>query len=275
MTSTIERAEDKTIKLTITIPEANVSKTREEIIDEFVKNADLPGFRKGKAPRKLVEKNIDKGKLNEEILKKLLPEFYLVAIKEHQLNPVISPKIRVEEMADNKDWKFSASTCEAPEIELSNYKDNIKKITAKAKIIVPGKEQKPVAFDEVVGELLKSVKVIIPGIIIEQETDRLLSQTLDEIKRLGLTLDQYLSSTGKTIDALRKDYQTKAENDVKLEFTLDKIAKEEKITVEEKEIEEAINKAQNDNERKNLETNKYLLASIIRQQKTLDLLRNL
>ena len=175
-------------------------------------------------------------------------------------------------MTEGKDWKFSALTCEAPEIELKDYKDSIKKLTAKAKIIIPGKEQKSVPFNEIVAELLKSVSVKIPRIIIEQEVDRLLSQTLDEIKRLGLTLDQYLASTGKTIEDLRKEYEQKAENDVKLEFTLEKIAQTEKITVEEKE---AINKAPNDAERKNLESNRYLLASILRQQKTLDFLRNL
>ncbi|OGH06137.1 MAG: hypothetical protein A2W22_04530 [Candidatus Levybacteria bacterium RBG_16_35_11] len=275
MISAIQRLEDGTIRLEITIPATDIIRAKEEIIQEYVKNATLPGFRKGKAPRKLVEENVDKGKLNEEILKKLLPEFYLSAIKEHKVNPVISPKIRVEELTEGKDWKFSALTCEAPEIELKDYKDSIKKLTAKAKIIIPGKEQKSVPFNEIVAELLKSVSVKIPRIIIEQEVDRLLSQTLDEIKRLGLTLDQYLASTGKTIEDLRKEYEQKAENDVKLEFTLEKIAQTEKITVEEKEIEEAINKAPNDAERKNLESNRYLLASILRQQKTLDFLRNL
>ena len=60
-----------------------------------------------------------------------------------------------------------------------------------------------------------------------------------------------------------------------MEFALQKIATEEGITVEEKEVEEAIQKAKDEKERKHLETNRYLLASILRQQKTLDFLKNL
>ena len=220
MKSTIEKQEDGTIKLSITVPAADVAKAKATIVEEYVKNASLPGFRKGKAPKKLVEENIDNSRVNEETLRKLLPEFYLAAIREHKINPVINPKISIESIEEAKDWKFSALTCEAPEIDLNGYKDAVKKLTAKAKIIIPGKEQKPVPFDEIVTELLKTVKVKIPKIIIDQEVDRLLSQTLDEIKRLGLTLDQYLGSTGRSAEDLRKDYELKAENDVKLEFYL-------------------------------------------------------
>jgi trigger factor len=98
---------------------------------------------------------------------------------------------------------------------------------------------------------------------------------LDEVKRLGLTLDQYLASTGRNVEGLRGEYRIKAENDVKLEFILQKIAETEKIKVEEKEIDEAIAQTKTDTERQNLSQNRYLLANIIRQQKTLDFLRSL
>ena len=271
----MQKQEDGTIKLDITIPAADIIKAKAAVIDDYVANTTLPGFRKGKAPKKLVEENVDKDKLNEETLRKLLPEFYLTAIREHKITPILNPKIQVEKMEDQKDWKFTALTCETPKIDLNGYKENVKKITAKSKIVIPGKEEKPVAFDEIVAELLKSVKAKIPKIIIDQEVDRLLSQTLDEIKKLGLTLEQYLGSTGKTAQDLRADYEKKAENDVKLEFTLGKIAEEEKLIVEEKEIEEAISKAHSEAEKQNLESNRYLLASILRQQKTLDFLKNL
>jgi trigger factor len=125
------------------------------------------------------------------------------------------------------------------------------------------------------GALLKALKITIPQLLIDAEVDRLLSQTLDEIKKLGLTLDQYLASTGKTPEQLRADYAQKAENDIKIEFALQKIAESEKITVEQKEIDEAITQAKSEQEKASLESNKYLLANILRQQKTLDFLKNL
>jgi len=286
ITTALQKEPNGTIRLTITIPNTDVKKTWEEMMIEVVKNAEVQGFRKGKAPRKLVEEKVDKEKIREEVLKKLLPIAYTQAINTQGVKPIINPKIHVEKLEDpdsNKDWQFTALTCEAPIIKLGKYKENIQKVTAKSKIIIPGKESfgsaqdKPVPakFDDIVRALLDSVTAEIPGILIDNETDKLLSQTLEDIKKLGLTLDQYLSSTGKNPQVLREEYKKKAQNDIKLEFALLKIAEEEKITVEEKEIEEAIKASKSEDEKKNLEANRYLLASILRQQKTLDFLKNL
>jgi FKBP-type peptidyl-prolyl cis-trans isomerase (trigger factor) len=275
MVTALKREEDGTIQLTVTLPWELIKKTKEEVIVEHVNDAQMPGFRKGKAPRKIVEENLNQDHLREDILKKLLPQGYVEALKEHKINPVLSPKVHVDKLEDNKDWVFTALTAEAPEVILGKYKDAVQKITSKSKIVVPGKEQAAVSFEEISKALLESTTIKIPNIIIEQEVDRLLSQTLDEVKKLGLTLDQYLASTGRNTEQLRAEYQTKAETDVKLEFVLQKVAETENIKVEDKEIDEAIAQAKTDAERQNLQNNRYLLAGIIRQQKTLDFLKNL
>jgi len=276
MVSELERQEKGTIKLTISIPIEDVTKARENVIADTVKEADIKGFRKGKAPRKLVEEKLDLAKIQEEVLKKVLPQAYIKAVEEHKLKPIMNPKIHVEKIDEDKPWVFSALTCEAPEIDLGNYKENVQKITAKSKIILPGQEQKKEAnFDEIMKALMTSTKTAIPQLMIDHETERMLSQLLDDVKRLGLTLDQYLASTNRTSENLRDEYSQRADNDLKIEFALQKIAEIEKITVDEKEIQEAILKAKDDKERANLEQNRYLLAGILRQQKTLDFLRNL
>ncbi len=282
MASIFDKQQEGTIKLAITIPLNDVKKAQDEVIEAAVKNANVAGFRQGKAPRKLVEENLDKEKIREEVLKKLLPLFYVESVRQHNLKPIINPKIHVDELEEGKDWKFTAITCEAPSIDLKDYKENIKKLTAAAtfdvakdKIIVPGKEEKKTNFDEIVAALLDSISVTVPTILLDLEVERLLAQTLDEIKSLGLTLESYLQSTGKNIISLKAEYAKKAEGDIKLEFALQKVAEKEHITVEEKEVSEAIQKAKDDKERQSLEGNRYLLASILRQQKTLDFLKNL
>lgn len=275
MNSTIKKHEDGTIELNVTIPSDKISKAKQVVLEEHVKVAELPGFRKGMAPLEIVEKSLDKEHIREDILRKLLPESYIEAVKEHKINPIINPKIHVNSIEDGKDWVFTAFTCEAPEISLGNYKEGVKKVTAKSKIAVPGKEPTNVAFEEIAKELMASSSVKIPKIIIDSEVERLLSQTLDEVKKLGLTLDQYLASTGRNIEGLRGEYHIKAENDVKLEFILQKIAETEGIKVEEKEIDEAVAQGKTDAEKQNLQANRNLLTGIIRQQKTLDFLRNL
>lgn len=276
MTSTLTKAPDGTITLKIAIPQAEVAKARAAVIEDAVTNADIPGFRKGKAPKEVVLKHLDEQKLHEEVLKKALPQAYIKAVEEHKLKPVMNPKIHVEKIEDGKDMTFQAITCEMPEVKLKDYKDKIKTLTAKSKIVIPGKEEaKGPSMDEIMQAVASTVEVAIPSILIQQEADRLLSQTLDEIKRLGLTLDQYLASTGKTAEQVRNDYEGKALSDMKLEFALQQIAIDEKITVEQKEITEAIATAKDPKEREQMEKNSYLLASILRQQKTLDFLKNL
>ena len=215
MKSILQRQEDGTIKLTITLPWSVVKKAKEAALEAYLASAQLPGFRKGKAPKKLVEANVNQDHLREEVLRKLLPEGYVAALKEHDLKPILNPKIHVEKLEEDKDWTFDAFTAEAPQITLGDYKGSVKKATAKSKIIVPEKEPVPANFEDIAKAILETAKARIPKIIVDQEVDRLLAQTLDEVKRLGLTLDQYLASTGRNSEALRQEYEKKAEKDIK------------------------------------------------------------
>lgn len=275
MKSILAKADDGTITLTITIPQKEVATTREEVVTEVAQNTTLPGFRKGMAPKDLVAGKLDAMQLQEDTLKKLLPKTYTEAVNEHKLRPIISPKIHIEKMQEGEDLTFTAQTCEMPEVVLGDYKKQIKDVTAKSKIAVPGKPETGPNMDDIIKALLESVKVTIPQILVESEVERLLAQLLDEIKSLGLSLDQYLGSTHKTIEDVKKEYATRATQDITFEFALQKVADEAKINVEQKELEEALEKAQSPEERANLEKNIYLLASILRQQKTLDFLKNL
>lgn len=282
-TPAIERTPDGTIELKITLPWVAVEKEWDIAVEELAKSVNLPGFRKGKAPKKLVEEKLDKARIKDEIIRKLLPVSYAQALRENNIKPVIDPQIHIDgELTQGQDWTFHALTCEMPVVDLGPYKAEVKKITAKSKIIVPGKPVSPSKdggteapkFEEIVNVILESAKVKIPAILVQKEADRLISQMLDEIKKLGMSLDQYLASTGKTGEDLRAEYAKKAERDLKLEFILQKISEEEKITVDEAEIQKTIDGA-NPQERQSLAANKYLLASIIRQQKTLDFLKSL
>jgi FKBP-type peptidyl-prolyl cis-trans isomerase (trigger factor) len=278
MTKTLlEKKPDGTIKITITLPHEKIAEEQNAVINDLSKQVNVAGFRKGKAPKDMAESRLNPEQVREEILKKLLPKAYIEAIQEHKLNPIMNPKMHVEKVDEGKDWVFYALTCEMPEITLGNYKESVKKLTAKSKIIIPGKEEeyKKPSMDEIMKAILDDTKTQIPAILIEQEADRLLSQLLNDIKRLGLSLDQYLASTNRKAEDLRAEYAQRAADDIKLEFVLQKIAELEKITVEDTEIEEAIQKAKDPAERQNMASNKYLLAGILKQQKTLDLLMSL
>jgi len=296
MVSALQKLPDNTLELTITIPWSEVKSAYEKVMTEVVKNAEIKGFRKGKAPRKIVEERTDKNKIYSLTLEDLLPKFYSQAVKEQNIQPIVNPKVTVVSMDEGKDWVFKAKTCEKPEVSLGDYKKEIQGEFAKEKIWLPGKgnqeptqlrqgfagrgtkdkeEDKQKRFNRVIEVLLKTANIKLPEILIEDEVGRLLSQTLDEIKRLGLTLDQYLASTGKTVELLKEEARIKAEASLKLEFILEKIAEGEKIIVTDKDIDEEINKNPDKKIQEALEKNRYLLATVIRRQKTLDFLNDL
>jgi FKBP-type peptidyl-prolyl cis-trans isomerase (trigger factor) len=266
---------DGTIEFRLKIPWTLVEKERKLVVAEMAKNANIPGFRKGKAPQKLVESQLNAETVQNEVIRHLLPQAYAEAVKKHDVKPIMDPQIHLDtQLEEGKDWEFHALTCEAPAVDLGNYKEAIGKFTAKSKIVVPGKEQGEVKMDDILQALLTSAKLTIPAVLIQKEADRLLSQMLDEIKRLGMNLDQYLASTGKTAEDVRAEYAQKAQNDLKLELVLQKVAEDAKISVEDAEIQKTIDNAKPE-EKQSLEANRYLLASIIRQQKTLDYLKSL
>lgn len=270
----VTRREDGTIVLKITIPADEVEKVRLKVEKNLLQNVSAPGFRKGKVPANIAKQRVSKEAIREEVLKEIVPDAYNKAIKEEGLQPIISPRLHVEEFEEGTGVTFEAETAETPKINLGEYKKAIQDVTAKSKIIVTGKEndQKKPNMDEVLAAALKEVKMDVPKVIVEQEANRLISQMLDELKTLGLTLDQYLSSRGKTGDDVRKEYEEKAENDLKLEFFLREVADIEKITVEQKDIDEALASVSDPKQREEVSKNPYFLANIIRQQKTLDFL---
>ncbi|MBI1864081.1 hypothetical protein HYS03_02630, partial [Candidatus Woesebacteria bacterium] len=88
--------------------------------------------------------------------------------------------------------------------------------------------------------LLETTKVNIPKVLVEEEVNARLSNLLSRIEKLGLSLETYLSSIGKTADTLRAEYEKQAKDTITLELTLNKIAQTENIKVTEAQIDETI-----------------------------------
>src|SRR5665213_829387 len=147
--STITREENGNITLHVDIPLEAIQKAQEVVVNQLVDQTHIQGFRKGKAPKKVVLEHSDPDKLREETLRKVLPNAYMQAVQEHSLRPMMNPKIHVEKVEEGKPWTFTATTCEVPEIKLGNYRTKVQELTAKAKIVIPGKEQKEPNFDDI------------------------------------------------------------------------------------------------------------------------------
>src|SRR3989344_3644104 len=123
--SKITKLPKETVELEITIPWSEIKSTYDSLLDSVVKESEIEGFRKGKAPKKIVEEKIDKTKLYEEVVKKIVPKAYADAVNFHKLSPVISPRIEVLKAKPDSDWAIKATIALKPKISLKNYKQKI------------------------------------------------------------------------------------------------------------------------------------------------------
>lgn len=283
MTSTIERLENGTITLTIHIPWDIITHAKEEVVEETIKNIELPGFRKGKVPRKIAEEKLDTTKVYEDVIQKILPQAYADAIREHALHPIIVPKVEMVEAKEGSNWIIKAHTCEKPKVTLGDYKGAIKatKTSKRNKIWTPGepnekpeeeKQTKQMALTELLESILTTVTCQIPDLLAGTEVNRQLADLIDQTKKLGLSVDQYLASTNRTANSVRKEYEISARRTLTLEFALEAIADREAIFVSDDDIENTLKATKSEEERKALSNERYYLASILRRQKTLDFL---
>jgi len=281
----IKKLPKNEVEILLTIPWEEIKKTYDGVVEKTAKITQVKGFRQGKAPKKMVEESLDKQKLYSDVLQQIIPKYYQNAISQNNLNPITSPKISLVSSQEGKDWEIKVLLGEKPKIELGDYKNELSKINKTASIWVPGKDEKETEEEKkkktdekvqnVIKWLLENIKADVPETLLEEEVYRRLTELIDQTQKLGMTIEQYLASSGKSADVLKAEYRKQAEEIWQIEFILGEITEEEKIQVEDKDINEVIQKAKTEEERNSLESQKYFLASLLRRQKTLDFLTNL
>ncbi len=117
-----EQTEKNTVKLTIEIDKETFEKAIEKAYRKNVKQIALPGFRKGKAPRKIIERYYGEGVFYEDAVNFVCPEAYEFAVKESGIDPVDRPEIDIEDIGNDKALVISATVTVKPEVTLGEYK---------------------------------------------------------------------------------------------------------------------------------------------------------
>lgn len=122
MNSKITNTEKNTVTLEITVDKKTFAEAMERSYKKNVKKIAIPGFRKGKAPRKFIEKYYGEGIFYEDAINFACPEAYDKAIEENSLDPVDRPEIDIVSIKEGEDFVFSAKVVCKPEFELPEYK---------------------------------------------------------------------------------------------------------------------------------------------------------
>ncbi len=118
----VEKLENSQVKLVITV---DAEKFEEGMSKAFFKNAkyfNVPGFRKGKAPRIRVEQYYGESVLYEDAFNEIAPEIYEEVLKENNIEAVARPEIDVTQIGKGKELIFEAIVTVKPEVELGKYK---------------------------------------------------------------------------------------------------------------------------------------------------------
>jgi trigger factor len=116
---TREKEENRQAFLTVEMEPAEMEEGMRHAYERVVKKASIPGFRKGKAPRAVVERTLGRGRILEEALDRLLPQAYEQALKEQTIEPYAQPELEITQ-ADP--LVFKAVVPLMPTVELGDYR---------------------------------------------------------------------------------------------------------------------------------------------------------
>lgn len=117
-----ERIDNHKMVLEMEVPQAEVTKAVNKAYQKLASRVNIPGFRKGKAPRKVLELRIGKEAILDEAFEILAPEAYNKALEEQKVEPVTRPEIEVVTFQEDQPLKFKATIVTKPEIQLGEYK---------------------------------------------------------------------------------------------------------------------------------------------------------
>ena len=145
MKATVEEISSIKKKVMIEIPEDEVSKEIDSFYEELRKKAKIKGFRPGKVPRSILERQF-KEYVKAEVLQKLVQDSYPTALSEKDLHPVSDPVVEPGELQNGKPFQYSATIDVKPEIKLEGYLG----------LKIDGKKEE--VKDEEVGERLKRLQ---------------------------------------------------------------------------------------------------------------------
>ena len=122
MSLQVEKLEKNMAKLTIEVSAEDLEKAMQNAYLKAKNRITIPGFRKGKAPRKMIEHMYGKGIFLEDAANALIPEHYSKALEECELEIVSQPEIDVTQAEPGKAFIFTAEVAVKPEVTLGEYK---------------------------------------------------------------------------------------------------------------------------------------------------------
>ena len=121
MKSAVESIDPTRAKVTVEVPFAELKPSLDAAYQRIAKQVNIPGFRKGKVPPPVIDRQIGRGAVLDEAINDALPKLYAQALQDNDLVPLAQPEIEITRLEDNKTLEFSAEVTVRPPITLPSY----------------------------------------------------------------------------------------------------------------------------------------------------------
>jgi len=122
MQSTVEETGRHSVKVTVEVPPDEFAKDLDRAYRKIGQQIRVPGFRKGKVPRRIIDAQIGRDAVLEEFVHDTVPAYYAQAVRENELAPISEPDVSVEQAEEGKPLIFTASMEIRPRLTLEDYK---------------------------------------------------------------------------------------------------------------------------------------------------------
>ena len=122
MNVTTEKIENHKVVLTIEVPAEELDKAIKAACKSLANRVNIPGFRKGHAPRRILEMNIGKEAILDEAFDRVAQKAFDEALKQENLDPVDRPQVDIVTLEEGKNVEFKATITPVPEVTLGEYK---------------------------------------------------------------------------------------------------------------------------------------------------------
>ena len=118
MKSAVETLSPTRAKLTVEVPFEELKPSLDAAYKKIAQQINIPGFRRGKVPPMVIDRQVGRGAVLDEAINEMLPKKYVEALQENNLEPLAQPDIEVTKLEDNDVLEFTAEVDVKPSIEL-------------------------------------------------------------------------------------------------------------------------------------------------------------
>jgi trigger factor len=119
--SAVENLSPTRAKLSVEVPFEELKPSLDAAYKKIAQQINIPGFRRGKVPPAVIDRQVGRGAVLDEAINEVLPQKYVEALQEHSLQPLAQPEIEVTKFEDHETLAFTAEVDVRPEVEVPDY----------------------------------------------------------------------------------------------------------------------------------------------------------